>query len=119
MHFEPTVTNRLLSSYRFERVSCAQKMGFKNRELYHKTDWDAVAANPKIMSKAVGDWVLRHDPEKYALENYHACAQHLLGENPSFVNRNSVPGYEYVPWTVEELLAAQDSGVILKDSGDW
>jgi len=96
-------------------------MGFKNRELYHKTDWDAVAKDPTIMGKMVSVWVTRHDPEKYAYENYRACAEHLLGgktEKP-FVNTNSVPGYEYVPWTVEELLAAQDGGVSVPDKGEW
>ena len=94
-------------------------MGFKNRELYHKTDWDAVAKNPQIMGKMVGDWVIHHDPEKYAYENYHDCAEHLLGKKESFVNTNGVPGYEYVPWTVQELLAEQDGGVSGKDRGEW
>ena len=93
-------------------------MGFKNRELYHKTDWDAVAKNPQIMGKMVGDWVIHHDPEKYAYENYHDCAEHLLGKKESFVNTNGVPGYEYVPWTVRELLAEQDGGVSGKDRGE-
>ena len=73
------------------------------------------------MGKMVGDWVTRHDPEKYACENYHACAEHLLlgGEKKPFVNTNSVPGYTYEPWTVAELLAAQDGGVSVADRGEW
>jgi hypothetical protein len=35
-------------------------MGFKNREVYHNTDWDAVAKNPEIMGKMVGDWLVHH-----------------------------------------------------------
>jgi hypothetical protein len=117
---EPNTNNPPFpANNRFERVSCAQKTGFKNRELYHKTDWDAVAKDPTIMGKMVGDWVTHHNPEEYAYENYHACAEHLLGGNKPFVNTNSVPGYEYVPWTVQELLAAQDGGVSVPDKGDW
>ena len=79
-----------------------------------------MARDPKIMGKMVGDWVTCHDPEEYACANYHACAEHLLsGKQKPFVNTNAVPGYEYVPWTVGELLAAQDGGVELRDEGDW
>jgi hypothetical protein len=41
--------------YRFERVSCAQKTGFKNRELFHDTDWDTVARNPDILSNTTAN----------------------------------------------------------------
>jgi hypothetical protein len=39
---------------RFERVSSAQKMGSKNREVFHHTDWDIVAKNSEAMTKMVG-----------------------------------------------------------------
>ena len=103
---------------RFERVSCAQKMGFKNREIFHNTDWNAVAENPLIMGKVAGDWLLRHDPEKYAYENYNKCAEHLLKGVP-FQNTNAVPGYTYKPWTVKELLHASECGKPVEDEGDW
>ena len=88
---------------RVERVSCAQKMGFKNREIFHNTDWNAVAENPQIMGKLAGDWLLRHDPEQYAYANYSKCAEHLLKGMP-FQNTNAVPSYTYKPWTTKELL---------------
>ncbi|KXG46427.1 Monooxygenase, FAD-binding [Penicillium griseofulvum] len=103
---------------RFERVSCAQKMGFKNRELFHNTDWDAVAKNPEVMGKVVGNWLVNHNPEQYAVENYGKCAEHLLNGAP-FENTNSVPGYRYKPWTVQELLEASESGKTVQDEGDW
>ncbi|KAG2418549.1 hypothetical protein HFD88_001650 [Aspergillus terreus] len=103
---------------RFERVSCAQKMGFKNRESFHNTDWDAVAKKPHLFGKIAGDWLLRHDPEQYAYENYGKCAEHLLNGTP-FKNTNSVPGYTYKPWTVKELLDASESGKPIEDEGDW
>ena len=37
----------------FERVTCAQKMGFRNRENFHNTDWDAAAKNPDSILKQV------------------------------------------------------------------
>ncbi|KAL3434920.1 hypothetical protein BDV09DRAFT_204410 [Aspergillus tetrazonus] len=113
----PTAT-KVHNHLRFERVSCAQKMGFKNRELYHKTDWDAVAKNPEIMGKMVGDWLLKHDPEKYAYENYEKCKNFLLHGEP-FANTNAVPGYTYKPWTVKELLEASEKGKAVLDEGEW
>ena len=93
-------------------------MGFKNREVYHNTDWDFVAKNPEVMGKMVGNWLVHHDPEQYAYENYAKCAQHLLVGAP-FENSNSVPGYEYKPWTVKELLDASERGEPVQDEGDW
>ncbi|CAG9956894.1 unnamed protein product [Clonostachys rosea f. rosea IK726] len=46
---------RVHNHLRFERVACAQKTGFRRREAFHKTDWEAVAKNPDILGKAVGD----------------------------------------------------------------
>ncbi|CAG9992203.1 unnamed protein product [Clonostachys byssicola] len=103
---------------RFERVDCAQKTGFRRREAFHKTDWEAVAKNPDILGKAVGDWVLNHDPEKYVYENYGNCVNFLVAGAP-FKNTNGVPGYEYKPWTVQELLEASERGVPTVDEGDW
>lgn len=93
-------------------------MGFKNREAFHNTDWDAVAKKPQLFGKIAGDWLLRHDPEQYAYENYGKCAEHLLKGTP-FKNTNSVPGYTYKPWTVKELLDASESGKPVEDEGDW
>lgn len=47
----------LTEDNRFERVACAQKTGFRRREAFHKTDWEAVAKNPDVLGKVVGDWV--------------------------------------------------------------
>ncbi|CAI7652439.1 unnamed protein product [Penicillium manginii] len=113
-----SLATKVHNHLRFERVSCAQKMGFKNREIFHNTDWDAVAKNPKIMGKMVGDWLVHHDSEQYAYENYAKCAEHLLKSTP-FKNTNSVPGYTYKPWTVKELLDASESGELVEDEGDW
>ncbi|CAG7941447.1 unnamed protein product [Penicillium salamii] len=113
-----SLATKVHNHLRFERVSCAQKMGFKNRELYHNTDWDAVAKNPETMGKMVGDWLVHHDPEQYAYDNYEKCAEHLVN-GTAFKNTNSVPGYEYKPWTVKELLDASERGAPVQDEGDW
>jgi hypothetical protein len=102
----------------FERVSCAQKMGFKNREIFHNTDWSDAAANTKVMKKMVGDWLTYHDPEAYAYENYHRCAEHLT-KGTWFENTNMPSGYTYKPWTVKELLGASERGEMLEDEGNW
>jgi hypothetical protein len=86
--------------------------------LFHNTDWDAVAKNPEVMGKVVGKWLVHHDPEHYAHENYGKCAEHLLSGAP-FKNTNAVPGYKYKPWTVQELLGASESGKPVQDEGDW
>ncbi|KAF9882592.1 hypothetical protein FE257_006226 [Aspergillus nanangensis] len=103
---------------RFERVSCAQKMGFKNREKFHKTDWEAVDSNPETVGKPIGSWVLYHDPEKYVYDKYEDCAQHVLTGRP-FKNTNAVPGYTYKPWTAAEMIAASERGEMIIDQGDW
>ncbi|KAL4898433.1 hypothetical protein BDV59DRAFT_197342 [Aspergillus ambiguus] len=113
-----SLATRVHNHLRFERVACAQKMGFKNREVFHNTDWDYVARNPEAMGKMVGNWLLHHDPETYAYENYGKCAENLLRGAP-FENTNSVPGYKYEPWTVRELLEASERGEPVQDEGDW
>ncbi|KAF7627748.1 FAD binding domain protein [Aspergillus flavus] len=109
---------RIHNHLRFERVSCAQKMGFHHREKFHNTDWDAVAKNPDIFSKTTANWIMRHNPEQYAYDNYGKCANHLLTGAP-FQNTNVPPGYTYKPWTVKELMEASDRHEPVVDEGDW
>jgi hypothetical protein len=81
-------------------------LGFKNREVFHNTDWSSQNAAPKKNEKMVGDWLILHDPEKYTHDNYHKAAEHLLTGAP-FENTNIPPGYKYKPWTVRELWRLQ------------
>ncbi|RYN46115.1 hypothetical protein AA0118_g12679 [Alternaria tenuissima] len=112
------LATKVHNKLRFERVSCAQKLGFKNREVFHNTDWSSQNAAPKKNEKMVGDWLILHDPEKYTHDNYHKAAEHLLTGAP-FENTNIPPGYKYKPWTVRELLAASDHGEVVEDEGVW
>ena len=93
-------------------------MGFKNRENFHKTDWDAVAKNSEAVTKPNADWVVNHDPEQYAYDNYGNCVNHLLMGEP-FTNTNIPPGYVFKPWTVKELMDASKKGIKIVDEGDW
>ncbi|UPX11207.1 Salicylate 1-monooxygenase [Ascochyta rabiei] len=96
---------------RFERVSCAQKLGYKNREKTQKEDL-------KPIKKMVGDWLTYYNPKEYTYKNYEKCAEHLRTGAP-FENTNLPPGYKYKPWTVRELLDASERGEELHDEGDW
>jgi len=99
-------------------VSCAQKLGFKNREIFHNTDWKDEKATPTKQHKMVGDWLVCHNPEKYVYDNYHKCAE-LLDTGVEFLNTNIPPGYKYRPWTVRGLLGASERGEVVEDEGDW
>ena len=96
-------------------------MGFQNREKLHKTNWDAIGnsdAELDKLTRLAHSWVTRHDPEQYAIDNYDACAIHLLKGTP-FKHTNSVPGHNFKLWTVKELLEASDRGAPVVDDGDW
>ena len=74
---------RIFIHDRFERTSCAQKSGFRNRN-----NWIGV---PKAEAKSrlknqVGSWITRHDPEKYTYEKYGKCVNHLL-KGEAFENK--------------------------------
>ncbi|KAH7087747.1 hypothetical protein FB567DRAFT_495851 [Paraphoma chrysanthemicola] len=110
---------RVHNKLRFERVSCAQKMGLKNREMLHKTDWDFISQHPEVLAKLFfKSWINNHNPEEYAINNYTNCVEHLLKGTP-FTNTNHVPGYRYKPWSVHELLEASTKGELVEDEGDW
>ncbi|KAK0207111.1 hypothetical protein DFS33DRAFT_1257629 [Desarmillaria ectypa] len=100
---------RVYNKLRFERISCAQRMGLKTREKLHHTNLELVLQNPQAFGKMVCTWLLKHDSEKYAYDNYAACAKHVM-DGTSFTNTNIPPGYIYEPWTVEGLLGAVREG---------
>ncbi|CAG9942664.1 unnamed protein product [Clonostachys rosea f. rosea IK726] len=112
------LATRVHNNLRYERVSCAQRMGLKNRENFHKTDWDYVREHPEVLTSTIGLWLIHHNPEKYAIENFESCAAHIE-EGKTFQNTNAVPGYTWKPWTIEQLLAATDNGEEILDEGDW
>ncbi|KAH7143449.1 hypothetical protein EDB81DRAFT_759891 [Dactylonectria macrodidyma] len=51
---------------RYDRVRAVQKTGESTRDLWHKTNWDEVKANPKSIGFPREDWIHSFDCEKYA-----------------------------------------------------
>ena len=99
-------------------MACAQRQGFKNREKWHHTDFEAAKKRPEKLIEQVGRWVNDHDPEKYVYDNWDKCVNHLLG-GTRFENTNIPPGYTYQPWTIDELLNASTEERVTVDAGDW
>jgi hypothetical protein len=103
--------------FRFERVACLQKLGIVNQESRHRV----VTSNNVKQSKSkglLGTWIWRHDPERYAIENYEKALMHLVEGTP-FSNTNIPPGHVYQPWTIDELLSASGRGEKIVLDGDW
>jgi 2-polyprenyl-6-methoxyphenol hydroxylase-like FAD-dependent oxidoreductase len=55
---------------RYERVRAAQKTGEKTRDQWHKANWDEARKNPESIMLKRRIWLLNHDAEEYAEENY-------------------------------------------------
>ena len=106
------------SSLRFQRVSCAQRTGFKNREKWHHTDFETAKKHPEQLAEMVGHWITSHDPEQYVYDKWDSCVGHVTAGKP-FANTNIPPGYTYEPWTIEELLDASRDGIDTVDEGNW
>ncbi|KAK9780186.1 putative FAD-dependent monooxygenase fsr3 [Seiridium cardinale] len=113
------VALRVHNHLRFERTACAQKMGFKTRELWHKMDWASSSDNTaNLFGGLTAPWLRDHDPEEYARERFQECANHLQTGTP-FRNTNGVPGYTYTPWTIASLNQSAIDGRMLQDEGEW
>ncbi|KAL2784547.1 monooxygenase [Aspergillus keveii] len=109
---------RVHNHLRFQRVSCCQRAGFKNREQWHHVDLKEARKHPEKLAEMTGRWITSHDPEEYAYQNWTNCVNHLI-RGTEFVNTNIPPGFSYRPWTIDELLNAADEGRVVDDDGDW
>ena len=69
----------------FQRVSCAQKMGFKTRNAWIRADLDELTSNPRKLAPVIGKWVASHQPEKYVYDNYANCVKNVIGKG-EFIN---------------------------------
>ena len=63
---------RVYERIRYDRVRRIQKTGESTRDRWHKADWDAVKKDPSRE-----DWILKHDPAKYADENFDRLAEEI------------------------------------------
>ena len=110
---EATRVHNLL---RFERVSCLQAFGVVNHNRNATPAADKSAAKKNQVH--IGKWMLEHDPEQYAIENYQSALAHLQ-TGAAFKNTNIPPGVVYTPWTIDGLLEAQAKGEPTVLDGDW
>ncbi|KAH8690554.1 hypothetical protein BGW36DRAFT_432352 [Talaromyces proteolyticus] len=111
------LATRMHTKLRFERTSCAQKNGFKNREKWER-DFEDVKKNPYAAAQSIGRWLSDHDPEQYVYDNWQACLNHITSGAP-FKNTNLPPGYSYEPWTMEGLMKMSQNGQLAADPGEW
>lgn len=112
------MTNIDLTYPRFERVATAQRLGFTNKHRLQAPNWDEVKADPKKLTPLIPQWIIKHDPEKYAYENYGKVVESFTDGAPSFVSTNLPPGSAYKPWTMRELLEELENNTHAMD-GDW
>lgn len=118
---------RAHNKLRFERVSCAQKLGFANAFRNHNTDWEGAKKEPKKAQPKLPQWIWRHNPELYTNERWEEVEAYVKdgglekesrGEKSTFKNTNIPPGYEWKLWTIEEMMEeGKHSSVELQ--GDW
>ena len=67
----------VFEALRYDRVKEAQKTGESTRDMWHKVDWDAVKKNPESLGLKRYSWLLGHDAETYAEDNYSATLESL------------------------------------------
>lgn len=110
------ISNRL----RYERVSCAQKMGFINSQMKHATDWKKIEQDPSEIRTRFPQWIYKHDPETYVYEKYGEAFNHLVN-GAAFDNMNYPKGHRFVPWTIDEVKEEIASGKRIDEllDGDW
>jgi hypothetical protein len=65
----------------------------------------------------LGAWLWKHDPERYAIDNYGKALEHLNNGAP-FQNTNLPRGYVHKPWTIETLLNSTNEQELELNS-DW
>lgn len=67
---------------RYERVRAAQKTGESTRDTWHKADFEEVKRNPQSMKLQREAWLLEHDAEEYAEENFEEVVKALKNMAP-------------------------------------
>jgi hypothetical protein len=98
---------------RFERVSCAQKLGFVNAFTIHNTDWEGAKKKSEKAQPKIPQCIWRHGPEAYAQERWDDAQAWVKGGGPqmegegqesTFKNTNIPPGFTWTPWTIEGFM---------------
>ena len=76
-----------LTRDRYARATLAQKIGIETRDAWHKTDWEAVKKDKKLLEMPRPDWLFGHDPQEYAYEEFET-AMHAVRTGCDYVPRN-------------------------------
>jgi 2-polyprenyl-6-methoxyphenol hydroxylase-like FAD-dependent oxidoreductase len=103
---------------RFDRVSCAQRLGWENDQRFHKADFSSGPIDLSKVQARVPKWIFTHDPEQYAIDNYANAAASVM-KGRGFANTNIPAGHVPSLWTMEEVLALEAEGKTVELSGDW
>ena len=103
---------------RFDRVSCAQRLGWENDQRFHKANFSSGPIDLTKVQARVPKWIFAHDPEQYAVENYVKAAASIK-DVTEFLNTNIPPGHVPSMWTMEEVLALEAQGKQMELTGDW
>lgn len=53
-------------------------MGLETRDIWVKTDWEAVRKDPQLLAQPRPNWLLNHDPQAYAYEEFETAANSVL-----------------------------------------
>lgn len=77
--------------HRYARATLAQQIGVETRDAWHKTDWEAVKKNPKILEMPRPEWLFGHDPQEYAYEEFDTAATAVVTGSKDYVPRNVPP----------------------------
>ena len=85
--------------------------------MYHHVDYEKARRHPEKLGEMTGRWITRHDPEQYGGDNWEACVK-ALATGSKVRNTNLPTGYEYKPWSIDELLGV-DGAKTDQDEGDW
>ena len=110
------ISNRL----RYERVSCAQKMGFVNSQMKHATDWKKIEKEPAEIRTRLPKWVYKHDPEVYAYKKFGEAFDHVVN-GAVLENTNFPRGHNFRSWTIDEVKEEIAKGARIDEllDGDW
>ncbi|KAI1171109.1 hypothetical protein F4777DRAFT_71132 [Nemania sp. FL0916] len=73
---------RVVEKMRYERCTLAQKMGIETREQWLQTDWEEVKKNPSVLAQPRPAWLMNHDPQEYAYEEFEAAAHAVMTGGP-------------------------------------
>ncbi|EXJ68172.1 uncharacterized protein A1O5_08787 [Cladophialophora psammophila CBS 110553] len=105
---------RAYEKIRFTRTNLTQRMGWELRHLWHRTDWEAVKKDPKILDFRQPYWLFGGDPEAYAYQSFDEVAD-CIRNNRDFVPKNVPDGYRHKNWTMEDVIDLDGSNFVVYD----